>query len=372
MLRTRILATLAITLVALAGPLRADEPVKPANIDLVICLDVSSSMNGLINSAKSRLWDIVNELAKAQPTPNLRIALYSYGHSSYDRNLGWVKKELDFTADLDQANGKLFALTSRGGTEYVARVCNYALDELNWTKDPKALKLIFVCGNEPANQDKQIALKDVAAKAVARGVIINTIFCGPEGHRDAPGWREFAMMAEGRYASINQNKAVVAAPAPQDKRIAELGVKLADTYLFVGRDRKALEDNQKKQDSNAAQQGGDVAAARAVAKANGIYRFQEDLVERAQKNEKLELEKIADADLPDSLKKLAAAEREKHVKDMAQQRGALQKQILELNREREQFLRDNAQKAPAAQGLDDALNSTIREQATKKGIKLEK
>ena len=41
-------------------------------------------MNGLIDSAKNKLWDIVNELAKAKPTPNLRVALYSYGHTTYD------------------------------------------------------------------------------------------------------------------------------------------------------------------------------------------------------------------------------------------------------------------------------------------------
>ena len=33
-------------------------------IDLVTCLDVSGSMNGLIDSAKLRLWDTVNELAR--------------------------------------------------------------------------------------------------------------------------------------------------------------------------------------------------------------------------------------------------------------------------------------------------------------------
>jgi hypothetical protein len=355
-----------------AGNVRADEPVAAAaNIDLVICLDVSSSMNGLIGSAKSRLWDIVNELAKAQPTPNLRVGLYSYGHTSYDRNLGWVRKELDFTADLDKANDKLFGLTSRGGTEYVARVCNYALDELDWSKDAKALKLIFVCGNEPVNQDKQIDLKDVAAKALRQGVIINTIFCGSETHRDAAGWREFASMTEGRYAAISQKKSVVAAPAPQDKRIAELGVKLGDTYVFAGRESKALAENQTKQDVNAAKQGEATAAARAVAKANGIYRFQEDLVERVQKDTKFELKEIADADLPESLKKLPPAEREQHLKDLAQKRGAIQKEILELNREREQFLRDAARNTPTGPGgFDDALRGAIRGQAKAKGIQL--
>ena len=374
MRRPIVFGILTLTLAGFTSRAGAQEtPAPAANVDLAICLDVSGSMNGLINSAKSRLWDIVNEFAKAKPTPNLRVALYSYGHTTYDRNAGWVRKELDFTADLDQVNDKLFALRTGGGTELVARVCTAALDQLNWSKDPKAFKVIFVCGNESAQQDKEITLKDVATKAVERGVIVNSIFCGPETTGVSLGWREFALLAEGRYASINQNKAVAAVTTPHDKKIAELGAKLGETYLFAGRERKALEANQKKQDANAAQQGAGVAAARAVSKATGVYRFQEDLVERAQKNEKLELEKIAEADLPEPLKKLPAAEREKHVKELAKERSAIQKEIVELNRQREQFLRDAARPAASgAAGLDEALRGTIREQAKKKGIQLEK
>ena len=39
------------------------------DVDLVIALDVSGSMEGLIESAKQRLWDITNELARARPVP---------------------------------------------------------------------------------------------------------------------------------------------------------------------------------------------------------------------------------------------------------------------------------------------------------------
>jgi hypothetical protein len=358
----------------LVQPLRADAPpnAPSANIDLALCLDVSSSMNGLIDSAKSRLWDIVNELAKAEPTPNLRVALYSYGHTTYDPKTGWVRKELDFTSDLDEVNGKLFGLRTSGGTELVARVCNAALEQLAWSKDPKALKIIFVCGNEGAAQDKEIALKTVADKALGRGVIVNTIFCGPEAGPVAQGWRDFALMAEGRFAAINQSKATVAIATPQDKQLAELGAKLSETYVFAGRARAALEANQRLQDLNAEKQGSDVAAARAVAKANGIYRFQEDLVERVQKNEKLELDKIAGEDLPESLRKLSPAEREQRLKDLAAQRTAIQKQILELNRAREQFLREAAARpaAPGQAGFDDAVRGSIRDQAKAKGIKL--
>jgi hypothetical protein len=48
------------------------------SVDLVLALDVSGSMLGLIDSAKQRLWEVVNEFNQAQrlrahrPTPDAR------------------------------------------------------------------------------------------------------------------------------------------------------------------------------------------------------------------------------------------------------------------------------------------------------------
>src|SRR5262245_65855224 len=147
----------------------------PRDIDVVLCLDVSGSMGGLIDSAKNKLWDIVNELAKAKPAPNLRVALYSYGHTTYDPKKGWVRKELDLTNDLDLLYKKLFDLTINGGTEYVTRVCRDAVVEQKWSTKKDALKLIFVAGNEPASQDPVVKLTEAADLAKKHDIIINTI-----------------------------------------------------------------------------------------------------------------------------------------------------------------------------------------------------
>jgi hypothetical protein len=168
---SRSAAFFAVAAALFASPVFAveNEPIaKP--IDVVVCLDTSNSMDGLIASAKIKLWDIVNDLAKVQPAPELRVALYSYGNDGYDKSRGWVRKELDLTTDLDEIYRKLNALTTRGGEEYVARVCHDALADQKWSADPSALKIIFVCGNEPASQDPTIKLASVGEKAKAQGV----------------------------------------------------------------------------------------------------------------------------------------------------------------------------------------------------------
>src|SRR5262245_48083812 len=91
-----ILFAAAATL-CLSTAVQADPAEKAKSIDVAICLDTSNSMDGLIDSAKRKLWAIVNDLAKIDPAPTLRVALYSYGNNAYDPKKGWVRKDVDLT-----------------------------------------------------------------------------------------------------------------------------------------------------------------------------------------------------------------------------------------------------------------------------------
>ncbi len=217
-----------------AGPAAPAEKSKP--IDVAICLDTSNSMDGLIDSAKRKLWAIVNDLAKIEPAPVLRVALYSYGNNDYDPKNGWVRKDVDLTTDLDEIYKKLNALRTHGGTEYVARVTRDAIAELKWSEDKDALRIVFVCGNEPANQDKEVLLESVASIAKGKGILINTIYAGPSSHPEAVGWKEYAVAAGGRYANIDQDRNATAAvmKTPFDDEIQKLGVKINTTYCWYG------------------------------------------------------------------------------------------------------------------------------------------
>ncbi|KKL20466.1 hypothetical protein LCGC14_2455170, partial [marine sediment metagenome] len=203
---TILLAAGMVTAAEGVLPVKPDKPDKPAarperHVDLAICLDTSNSMDGLIGSAKQKLWAVVNELATAKPRPALRVALYQYGNTRLQREVGWVQKVCDLTDDLDTVYGKLFALSTRGGTEYVARVVRAATDELKWSTGKGDLRIIFVAGNEAATQDKKFKLQDICAAAASKGIIVNTIFCGPDSTGRKTGWADAARWADGKYAS---------------------------------------------------------------------------------------------------------------------------------------------------------------------------
>lgn len=373
--RSLLLMLLSSILLVQYQPTWADPPARGKVVDLVICLDTSNSMDGLIDSAKRKLWDIVNDLGRAKPTPTLRVALYSFGNDTYNSSKGWVRQEVGLTTDLDKVSEKLFGLRTQGGTEYVGRVSQAALRELDWSKDASAFKVMFVCGNEPADQDPEIKLAPLAEMAVRQNVTINTIYCGQRNHSEASGWKFLAERAEGKFMAIEQNSSHMVLAAPQDQRLSELSTKLNSTYVFYGKEREAKMSNQSMQDSNAVGGGGaggaSAAAGRSIAKASPHYRMADsDLVDKLQADPNLDFSKIPDSELSDEVKKLSPSERKQYVQKKLQEREALKAEINKLSVERAEYLTAE-QKKQSKQGektLDQAVRGVIREQSAKKGM----
>jgi hypothetical protein len=348
----------------------AHSPPEPGaqrrDVDLVIALDVSGSMQGLIESAKQRLWDITNELAQARPVPALRVAILSYGRPSYGAQSGYVRVDLPFTADLDAVNATLFAFQTAGGDEYVARAIQTSLDRLQWSQDPDALQIVFVAGNESADQDPLLTTTHATAAAARRGIVVNTIYCGSENDGVAPGWRQVALNTHGMYASIDQNAAAVANVAtPFDAELAALNVELNSTYIAFGSAGLESRENQLAQDANAFAMSPAAAASRTVAKAGVLYRAEWDLVDAVESGK--ELAEIPVAELPPEMQALKPEEREAYVREKSQRRDEVQDRIGELADERSRYIAEQTAES-ADTGLDAAILEGIREVAATKGF----
>lgn len=337
------------------------------DVDVVIALDVSGSMEGLIESAKQRLWDITNELARARPVPALRVAILTYGNPTYGEQAGYVRVDLPFTADLDAVNATLFAFRTDGGEEYVARAIQTSLDSLQWSPESDALRIVFVAGNESAEQDPRLTIQAATAAASRRGVVVNAIYCGADGNADARGWQRVATSTNGRYASIDQNAAAVANVAtPFDEELTALNGELNGTYIAFGAGGERGRANQAEQDSNAAAMSPAAAASRTVSKAGALYRADWDLVGAVESGK--ELAAIPAAELPAELQALPPAEREAFVREKAERRVQLQQKIGELAAARSEYIAQQTSESAAATGLDAAILQGLREVAATKGF----
>ncbi len=371
----RVVLSLAIALMlvpTLGAAPPAGDKTKAKAIDLVLCLDTSNSMDGLIDSAKRKLWTIVNDLAKIEPAPTFRVALYSYGNDTYSPATGWVRKDLDLTTDLDEVYRQLYALRTQGGTELVARVSRTALSELKWTEGDDVLRIMFVCGNEPANQDKEVGYEAVASAAKAKGVVINAIFCGAANHADAFSWIAFAKACHGKFANIDTDKAEIAIVTPFDGEIEKLSTKINETCVWYGAKGRGAAANQLAQDANAAKEKGGVAADRGVTKAGKFYcNAEADLIDRMQTDKTFDITKMKDEEFPEDMRKMKPEERLAHLKKKAEERAEIQKKVADLAAKRAKFIADEKKKSPKSateKAFDDALTAMLREQTAAKGM----
>jgi len=369
------LAILALGLsLALGLPAaRAEEPAAPPApaarpIDLAICLDTSGSMEGLIHAARQKLWSVVSELATAKPAPDLRVALLTYGSPGNDE-AGHVVLQTDLTRDLDLVSERLFALGTNGGDEYVGRVVWHALERLSWSKDG-ALRVVFVAGNESADQDQVRPFRDQARLAVERGVAVNAIYCGGADDGDGQGYRELAALGKGRFANIDHDHGTVAVATPFDQELAELSGKVNSTYVAYGRDAEENARRQVAQDANAASAGAPAAAERAAAKSGLLYRNSAwDLVDKSEE-EGFDLAKVADEDLPEAMRAMTLEQRKAFLEQKKAERKAIQERIKDLAAKRDAFVKEEMakQQLDDTKALDRALKDAIREQAAAAGF----
>jgi hypothetical protein len=359
----RRLPLLALLLLGLAAPARAraeEAAPPPPPVDLVLCLDTSGSMDGLLDAARQKLWKVVSELATATPTPDLRVALLTYGTPVGTD--GDVVVRTDLTGDLDLVSERLFALVTNGGDELVGRVVARSIDALAWRS---GTRILFVAGNESADQDRERPFRDEARRAAARGIRVNAIYCGGADDGDAAGYRELASLGGGRYASIDQNHGTVTVATPFDADLSALSVSLNGTYVPYGEGAAVGLERQRAQDANAAAASPSAAAERAEAKAGGLYRNAGwDLVDRMEEDG-FDLASVPEADLPEALRALAATERLAWLEAKRAERQDLQARIRDLTEQRAAHVRrvTEEQQLDDGRALDRALRDAVREQA---------
>lgn len=373
-----IFATIALAGLSFA---RAEEAAKQEErpvIQVAILLDNSGSMNGLIQQAKTQIWQIVNEFVSAKQdgkAPRVEVGLYEYGIKDSQDNGSYVRQLSPLTEDLDSLSEKLFAISTKdsGGSEYCGWVIKEAVENFKWDKSPKTYKAIFIAGNEEFTQGK-VNYKSSCKSAIEGGIIVNTIHCGDEDAGVRGKWKDAAAMSDGRFLIINHNSVAVNIEAPQDKAIAELNSKLNDTYISYGTRGREGKERQIAQDKNAdaAPAAASVVAQRAVAKASANYSNSSwDLVDRAKEKD-FDVKKLTEAELPDEMKKLTPEERVAYVEKKKTERAEIQQKLKDLAGERDKFVAEKSKTDAKDSTLGKAVSAAVREQAAKKGVTFEK
>ena len=341
-------------------------------VQLAILFDTSNSMDGLIDQAKTRIWNIVNEVSTLTfhgETPTIEIAIYQYGNDRLESSQGYIQQVTGLTTDLDLISQRLFALTTNGGSEYCGQVIGKSLSDLNWSTDVRDLKMIYIAGNESFTQGP-VDFKKQCAIALEKGVIISTIFCGNKQEGINLHWKDGATCSEGDYFNIDSDASIVQIDTPYDQEIIKYNDSLNKTYYGFGAEGQQRKESQVNEDKNAEATSSNVAVERTVVKSKkGVYKNNSwDLID-AIENNNIKLEDIEEEELPEEFKGKSIAEKKALLAVEIKKREYYQKKIALLAQKRQAYIEVELKKQSSEQKDDfgTSLNRSIEIKAKKIG-----
>ncbi len=364
----------ALFLLIVAGgsyPLRAQYPesdlgdyggyaYSDKRIQIALLLDVSGSMEGLIEQAKSQLWYIVNGIMYDygyDHPPRLELALYEYGSRHLGERGRYLRQVVPFTTDLDWLSSELFRLKVDGRHEYCGAVLESALYHLDWSRDPDDLRLIYIAGNESFGQGP-VSARRALDEANRKGITVHSIYCGESYQGRREGWEEAAYLGGGEFFTIDQNAHDYYEGDPYDRRLLGLNRRLNQTYLPYGSQAMVYAQRQQQTDQHAQAYGQGIASQRVIAKASPAYiQPQWDLVDAVATGQ-VDLHTLPAAQLPAEMRSMSLKQQQTYLKQKAQERKQLRQEIHQIAAVKPP--KGKAPSAPVRPGREQTLSSPGR------------
>jgi hypothetical protein len=334
-------------------------------------IDTTGSMGGLLEGAKQKIWNIVNEVMQRRSQPRVRVGLVAYR----DRSDAYETQILPLTEDLDKVYETLTDYRAEGGGDMPENV-RRALSEgvknaknAGWSKPrPGLAQIIFLVGDAPPqNYGNEPDVLATVVEAASKNMIVNTIQCG-DSAETREIWLAVARRGQGSYFAIAQDGGVRTISTPYDEKLADLGRQMGDTYLAYGANREEMSDKQALTESSVANTNSTTARAdRALNKAINKDAYNGDLLQDIEKG-KVDPESVKKEELPDNLQRMTEEDRRQEIERRLAERKKIRDEILNLSKQRETFISAENKKSGKRNGFDSAVRSALDRQLQSKGI----
>lgn len=349
-------------------------PPQTHQIEVVFILDTTSSMSGLIQAAKEKIWSIATTMASAQQAPDIRMGLVAFR----DRGDTYVTRVIDLSQDLDSMYASLMDFKAQGGgdgPESVNQALYDAINRISWSEDDSVYKVAFLIGDAPPHMDYNNDVKFPVTLEMAKrkGIIVNTIQSG-QNHSTAPVWKHIAQLGYGEYFQVENSGNAIAVVTPYDKKLSELAASLEDTRLYFG--NKEEKANQKKRNEATIKLHDELSEAalarratfNATASGESNFLGKGELVD-AISSGRIELDDIDKDDMPASLQALAPAAQMEVITNQARQRELIKHDIQKLSESRNAYIVEQiGTRDDAKESLDEKIYSAVKKQAKTKGL----
>src|SRR5258706_1083744 len=370
------------------GRICSAQSEQPPPIDIVFCVDLSGSTNGIIEHLRNNLWHFIHELEQLEPVPDYRIGFIGFSRPSFGKEYSYVKVIRNLSYDTEWLSSEMFSLRSQieQGNQFVGAALMTCVKSINWSVDPNAVKLVFLCGNGFVNSDGDL-YKKACEMAVRKGIIIHALswqsYTLP---KELWGWRGIASLSGGKFFSVDVSYNETASDTGFDTdKLMELDEELNRTYVYYGNLGKLRYKMMEEQDRRIYEESNRGFRYRMDYKISPKYQKKNsawDLVDFSDKAY-LELKDFNVKQLPDSLQKVedgefnALVEKKKYarfrilieIRKMLEQRAKQEREAITefLEGQKQTRLEWEEQKKPR---LDNLIIRLTLEAAQAKGYKI--
>lgn len=233
---TRVLFAFLILVSATGATNPGQERYGPP-VDIVFCLDLSGSTNGLLVRMRDHIWDYVHLLSTCNPKVDFRIGFIGFARPSFGKENYYIKVFSDLTHDIEGLTNELLKLRPQieKGDQFVGQALRACADHISWNERSDAVKIVFLAGNGLVETGGEHYSKPLET-CVDKGIIVNSIFLlnNPVMGEQA-GWENIARLGKGKYASMQVKFEYFENLGGFDmEKLFSLNRKLNETYLYYG------------------------------------------------------------------------------------------------------------------------------------------
>ena len=352
----------------------APQANEAARIEVVFVLDTTSSMGGMIETAKEKIWSIATTLASSQQAPEISMGLVAFR----DRGDAYVTRVVDLSPDLDTMYATLMDFHAVGGgdgPESVNQALYDAVHTVSWSQDTGTYRVVFLVGDAPPHMDyvDDVKYYKTLSDADGMGIVVNAIQCG-DNAGTAAQWQQIAQLGGGRYFQVGQAGSAVAIATPYDGLLAAISQKLDGTRLYYGSEEERAVQERKMKATDKLHASSSLASRARRAAFNASESGRANLLGEGELVQdvldgRADLSTIDPDQLPGALKSKSPAEQKKIIADTAKRRDELQREIRELTDKRSAYIKKEIDSTGGAkESLDEKIYSAVRDQAAKVGL----
>lgn len=316
-------------------------------IDVVFVVDISGSTGGILEAVRGKFWQIQNELVRLDPTPDYRLGIVCMGRPSFKKENNYVSVISDLTDDIDAAAHPFFKIkdVTAPGNYFMGHALDVAVNEISWSEEPNAIKLMFLVGNgkPSAGPGFRKPLRDAKEKGITiHSLYFQTYF----NQTEQAEWKAIAEDTGGKFNVIgSKDPQIVFTKTYDGDLLREANSMINSTYKYYGPQGFERQLMQVELDEDAELLGEEQVEARSFFKASHLYQGKNkswDMIDlkKSGKDPTSKTRRLMEEEFQD----LPNEEMEQRLTEIEYERSEYISIIKLLSQKREEFLKDKREK----------------------------